>query len=35
VYSATRAGKKTLDEAKVKVQELFGEIFEDEDRHSG
>jgi PadR family transcriptional regulator PadR len=32
VYFATRAGKKTLDKAKVKVQELFGEIFE-EDYH--
>lgn len=29
VYFATRAGKMTLEEAKVKVQELFGEIFED------
>jgi len=28
VYFATRAGKKTLEEAKVKVKELFEEIFE-------
>jgi DNA-binding PadR family transcriptional regulator len=31
VYFATRAGKKTLEEAKAKVRELFEEIFEDED----
>ena len=30
VYFATAAGKRTLEEAKVKVRELFAEIFEDE-----
>ena len=34
VYFATRAGKKTLEEAKQKVQELFEEIFEDEHYHN-
>ena len=34
VYFATKAGKKTLEAAKVKVQELFGEIFEDEHHHN-
>ncbi len=33
VYFATKAGKKTLEEAKLKVQELFEEIFEDEYPH--
>ena len=31
VYFATKAGKKTLEEAKSKVRELFEEIFEEED----
>lgn len=30
VYKATPAGKRALAEAKVKVRELFGELFEDE-----
>jgi DNA-binding PadR family transcriptional regulator len=30
VYRATTAGKKALAAAKVKVRELFGELFEDE-----
>jgi PadR family transcriptional regulator PadR len=30
VYSATRAGKEALAAAKIKVRELFGELFEDE-----
>jgi PadR family transcriptional regulator, regulatory protein PadR len=30
VYRATTAGKKALASAKVKVRELFGELFEDE-----
>lgn len=30
VYFATSAGKRTLEQAKLKVQELFAEIFEDE-----
>lgn len=30
IYFATAAGRRTLEEAKVKVQELFTEIFEDE-----
>lgn len=34
VYFATRAGRKTLDEAKGKVQELYEEIFE-ADHHEG
>ena len=29
VYRATAKGRKALDEAKEKVQELFGELFED------
>lgn len=28
VYFATNAGKKTLEEAKIKVHELFEELFE-------
>ena len=32
VYRATPAGRKALKAAKVKVQELFGELFEDEER---
>ena len=32
VYSATRAGKKTLEEARLKVEELFEELFEEEGR---
>lgn len=28
VYVATKAGKRTLQQAKVKVHELFAEIFE-------
>ena len=30
VYRATPAGRKALAAAKVKVRELFGELFEDE-----
>ncbi len=30
VYRATRAGRKALAEAKLKVRELFGELFEEE-----
>jgi PadR family transcriptional regulator, regulatory protein PadR len=30
VYKATVEGEQALAEAKVKVQELFGELFEDE-----
>jgi PadR family transcriptional regulator PadR len=30
VYRATRAGRTALASAKVKVRELFGELFEDE-----
>jgi DNA-binding PadR family transcriptional regulator len=30
VYTATRAGKEALAATKVKVRELFGELFEDE-----
>lgn len=30
MYRATRRGKAALAAAKVKVQELFGELFEDE-----
>jgi PadR family transcriptional regulator, regulatory protein PadR len=30
VYRATTAGKKALAAAKVKVRELFGELFDDE-----
>ncbi len=30
VYKATEDGKRTLSEAKIKVRELFGELFEDE-----
>ena len=29
VYRATALGKRALESAKVKVQELFGELFED------
>jgi len=32
VYRATPAGRKALAAAKVKVRELFGELFEDEDQ---
>src|ERR1700722_5920998 len=32
VYFATRAGKKTLGEARLKVKELFDELFEEEGR---
>lgn len=28
VYRATKLGKKALEEAKIKVQELFGELME-------
>ncbi len=28
-YTATRSGRKLLKQAKVKVQELFGELFEE------
>jgi PadR family transcriptional regulator, regulatory protein PadR len=31
LYSATELGKLRLEEAKQKVQELFGELFEDAD----
>ncbi|MCC6826577.1 MAG: helix-turn-helix transcriptional regulator [Acidobacteria bacterium] len=30
VYTATTAGKRALAKAKVKVKELFGELFEEE-----
>ncbi len=30
VYRATPAGRKALSAAKLKVRELFGELFEDE-----
>jgi DNA-binding PadR family transcriptional regulator len=30
-YSATELGKLRLEDAKHKVQELFGELFEDAD----
>lgn len=30
VYKATAAGKRALGDAKSKVKELFGELFEDE-----
>jgi PadR family transcriptional regulator, regulatory protein PadR len=30
VYLATRTGKKTLDQARAKVRELFEELFEDD-----
>jgi PadR family transcriptional regulator PadR len=30
IYRATAAGRKALAEAKAKVRELFGELFEDE-----
>ncbi len=30
VYRATREGRQTLAAAKVKVRELFGELFEDD-----
>ena len=30
VYRATRAGRKALAGAKLKVHELFGELFEDD-----
>jgi PadR family transcriptional regulator PadR len=33
VYFATRAGKRTLEDAKVKVEELSKEIFEDGHHH--
>ncbi|MBS1795334.1 MAG: helix-turn-helix transcriptional regulator [Acidobacteria bacterium] len=32
VYRATAAGRRALKEAKIKVRELFGELFEDEHR---
>ena len=28
-YRATRSGRKALSDAKVKLQELFGELFEE------
>lgn len=28
VYSATKTGRKTLDKARQRVRELFGELFE-------
>jgi DNA-binding PadR family transcriptional regulator len=31
VYHATPAGRKALSAAKIKVHELFGELFEDEE----
>jgi PadR family transcriptional regulator, regulatory protein PadR len=34
VYVATRAGNRTLEEAKAKVRELFEEIFEENSHHS-
>lgn len=30
MYRATKEGKRALAEAKIKVKELFGEMFEDE-----
>jgi DNA-binding PadR family transcriptional regulator len=30
VYTATAKGKRALEASKVKVRELFGELFEDE-----
>jgi PadR family transcriptional regulator, regulatory protein PadR len=30
IYRATLAGRKALTAAKIKVRELFGELFEDE-----
>lgn len=30
IYRATEEGKSALAEAKIKVKELFGELFEDE-----
>ncbi len=30
LYRATKDGKRALSEAKIKVKELFGELFEDE-----
>jgi DNA-binding PadR family transcriptional regulator len=32
VYSATLSGRKALEGAKQRVRELFGELFEDEER---
>ena len=34
VYRATEAGRKALGSAKVKVRELFGELFEEEASHT-
>jgi len=31
IYRATPAGRKALTAAKIKVRELFGELFEDEE----
>jgi PadR family transcriptional regulator, regulatory protein PadR len=33
VYRATPAGAETLAAARLKVRELFGELFEDEPQH--
>lgn len=33
VYRATKAGGAALAAAKAKVQELFGELFEEQERH--
>jgi PadR family transcriptional regulator PadR len=33
VYQATPAGPKALAAAKTKVRELFGELFEDEEKN--
>ena len=30
IYTATRLGRRALEHGKVKVRELFGELFEDE-----
>jgi PadR family transcriptional regulator PadR len=30
IYKATRAGRAALKQAKLKVRELFGELFEDD-----
>jgi PadR family transcriptional regulator PadR len=30
VYTATSKGRRALEHGKIKVQELFGELFEDE-----
>lgn len=34
LYKATPAGRRALRSAKEKVRELFGEMFEDDNKHS-